>query len=124
MTTDLSPQLQEATQSLIEHLLASETFKRYQQAHTRINEDSESRTLMERLSSSQANIRQKQASGGVGQEELDALRLLQQRVLRDPVIMDYAQSQQEVIGLLRQINGEISQLLAFNFASFANHTTC
>ena len=78
MTTDLFPQLQGATQSLIEHLLASETFKRYQQTQARIDENSESRTLMERLSNAQANIRQKQASGGVGQAELDALRLLQQ----------------------------------------------
>lgn len=124
MTVDLSPQLQEATQSLIEHLLASETFKRYQQAQARIDENSESRTLMERLSNAQANIRQKQASGGVGQAELDALGLLQQRVLRDPIIMEYAQSQEQAIGLLRQVNDEISQLLGINFASFANHPTC
>jgi hypothetical protein len=38
--------------------------------------------------------------------------------------MTYAQSQQEAIHFLREINDEISQLLGINFASFANHSTC
>jgi cell fate (sporulation/competence/biofilm development) regulator YlbF (YheA/YmcA/DUF963 family) len=124
MQIALSLQLQEATQSLIDNLLASEAFMHYQEAHKLINEDSEARTLMERLSHSQATVRQKQASGNVGQAEIDSLRLLQQRVQRNSVIMKYAQSQQEAITFLREINGEISQLLGINFATFANHATC
>ena len=52
------------------------------------------------------------------------LRLIQQTVLRNTVILDYAQAQQEVVDFLREINGEISQLLGIDFASFANHATC
>ncbi len=117
-------ELQEATQSLIEHLLASEPFLNYQQARARFNEDADARTLLERLSHSQASLRQKQANGGVGQAEIDALRLLQQRVQRNPVIMDYAKSQEEAINFLREINNEISELLGINFASSANHASC
>lgn len=124
MLTTLSPQLQEAAQSFIDNLLASETLMRYQEAHKRINEDEEANTLMERLSNAQATVRQKQASGNVGQAEVDSLRLIQQSALRNPVILDYAQAQQEAVELLRQINGEISQLLGIDFASFANHATC
>jgi len=124
MQTVLSPQLQEATQSLIDNLLASELFMHYQEARKLINEDSEARTLMERISNSQATVRQQQTSGSVGQAEVDSLRLIQQRVLRNPVILDYAQSQQEAVDFLREINAEISQLLGIDFASFAKHATC
>lgn len=124
MLATLSPELQEATQSFIENLLASEAFMHYQDARKLMSEDEEARTLMERLSNAQATVRQKQASGNVGQAEVDSLRLIQQRALRNQVILDYAQSQQEAVEFLREINGEISQLLGIDFASFANHATC
>jgi cell fate (sporulation/competence/biofilm development) regulator YlbF (YheA/YmcA/DUF963 family) len=124
MWITLSPELQEATQSFIDNLLASEAFMHYQEARKLMSEDEEARTLLERLSHAQAAVRQQQASGNVGQAEVDSLRLIQQTALRNPVILDYAQSQQEAVEFLREINGEISQLLGIDFASFANHATC
>jgi cell fate (sporulation/competence/biofilm development) regulator YlbF (YheA/YmcA/DUF963 family) len=124
MQTILSPQLHEATQSLIDNLMASEAFTRYQQARALLHADPQAHALLEQLSQSQAGLRQKQASGGATQAEIDALRELQQKAQRDQVIMAYAQSQQAAINFLREINGDISQLLGINFASFANHATC
>jgi cell fate (sporulation/competence/biofilm development) regulator YlbF (YheA/YmcA/DUF963 family) len=124
MLTTLSPELQEATQSLSDHLLASEAFMHYQDARKLMSEDEEAHTLMERLSNAQATVRQQQSSGGVGHAEVDSLRLIQQRALHNPVILDYAQAQQEAVEFLREINGEISRLLGIDFASFANHATC
>jgi cell fate (sporulation/competence/biofilm development) regulator YlbF (YheA/YmcA/DUF963 family) len=124
MLMTLSPALQEATQSFLENLLASEAFMHYQEARKLMSEDAEARTLMERLSNAQATVRQQQVSGNVGQAEVDSLRLIQQTALRNTVILDYAQAQQEAVELLREINGEISQLLGIDFASFANHATC
>ncbi len=124
MQTDLSPRLQEATQSLIDNLLASEAFVRYQKAQASFKADQEACDLMDQLSKLQARLRQKQADGEVNQAEIDSLRLLQQRVQRNSVIMAYAQSQEDAVNFLRDINGEISQLLGMNFASFANHSTC
>jgi cell fate (sporulation/competence/biofilm development) regulator YlbF (YheA/YmcA/DUF963 family) len=79
---------------------------------------------MDQLAKSQACLSQMQSSGGVGQAEIDSLCLLQQRVQRNPVITAYAQSQEEAVNFLREVNGEISQLLGINFATFANHSTC
>ena len=124
MQTVSSPQLSEATQSLIDNLLASEAFSHYQQAHTRFNADNEAQALMDQLSKSQARVRQQQAKGSVNQAEIDSLRLFQQRAQRNPVIMEYIQSQQEAVNFLREINTEISELLGINFATFANHATC
>lgn len=124
MKIDLSPQLQEATKLLIEHLLGSEAFTQYQNARSDMDADQEARALMDQLGKSQARVRQMQAKGEVHQAEIDSLRLLQQRVLRNPLIMNYVGAQQEAVSLLRQINAEISELLGINFASFANHSTC
>ncbi len=104
MQTLLPSMLQEATQSFVDNLMSSEAFVRYRQARTNLEHDSEARTLLERLNHSQANLRQKQAGGDVNQAEIDSLRLLQQRAQRNQIIMEYAQSQQEAINFLREIN--------------------
>ena len=124
MQTVLSSQLQEATHLLIENLVASEVFIHYQRAQAQLNADSEAHALLNQLSQTQADLRKKQVKGGINQAEIDALRELQQKVQCNPVIIDYAQSQQEAINFLREINDEISQLLGTNFATFANHATC
>lgn len=124
MKIGLSPQLQEATKWLVEHLLASEAFTQYQNARHDMDSDQDAHALMDQLGKSQARVRQMQAKGEVNQAEIDSLRLLQQRVLRDPVILDYLGSQQEAVNLLRDVNREISELLGINFASFANHAAC
>jgi cell fate (sporulation/competence/biofilm development) regulator YlbF (YheA/YmcA/DUF963 family) len=89
-----------------------------------MKEDRQARTLLEQLSQAQADLRKKQANNGVTQAEIDTLRTLQEQVQHNNVIMTYAQTQQEAINFLREINDEISQLLGINFASFANHATC
>ena len=124
MQTILSPQMQEATHSLIDNLLASEAFIHYQQAHARFNADNEARALLEQLTQSQARVRQKQAKGEVNQADLDSMRMFQQRVQRNSTIMEYAQAQQEAVNFLREINNEISELLGINFAALANHAVC
>src|SRR5512143_244642 len=124
MQTALTSRMQEATQSLIDNLLASQAFVRYQQAHTRLSADSDARALLNQLAQSQAHLRQQQTSGGVTQAEIDSLRELQQKVQHNQVIMAYAQSQQEAVNFLREINNEIGGLLGINFASLANHATC
>ena len=124
MQAALSPQLQEATRALIENLLASEAFIHYQQAQSRLNEDHNASDLLRQLSQAQASLRQKQSQGKVAQTDIDELRELQAKVQRNRTIMNYAQSQQEAINFLREINAEISALLGINFATFANHSTC
>ena len=124
MKIELSSQLQEATMSLVEHLLASEAFTHYQSAHSAMDSDQEAHALMNQLGKSQARVRQMQTKGEVNQAEVDSLRLLQQRVMRNSVILDYIGAQNEAVNLLRDVNREISELLGVDFASFAKHSTC
>ena len=124
MQTPLPQYLEEATRSLIENLLASEAFVRYQTAQRRMNDSPEARDLLGELSQAQAKLRQGQTNGSMTQAEVDALRELQQRVRSSRVIMDYVESQQVAVSFLREINAEINNLLGINFATFANHSTC
>ncbi len=124
MDTILSSSLQEATDALIGNILASGTFVRYRQTQAWLNEDQQAHALLEQLSQTQADLRKKQSNGGVTQAEIDYLRTLQEQVQNNKVIMTYAQSQQEAVNFLREVNDEISQLLGVNFATFANHATC
>lgn len=124
MQTVLNPFMQEAAETLIGNLLASQAFVRYQRAQTRLNEDSNARSLLEQFSKAQANLRRMQASGSVTQSEIEALHAIQEQVQSNHMIMDYAQAQQEAVNFLREINAEISQLLGIDFASFTNRATC
>lgn len=124
MPTLLTPAMHEATEALASNLLASEAFVRYQQARRRLDQDEEARALLDQLVQTQASLRQKQADRSLTQAEIDAMRGLQEQVQRNKVVMTYAETQQEAINFLRQINQEISQLLGINFAVFAGRSTC
>jgi cell fate (sporulation/competence/biofilm development) regulator YlbF (YheA/YmcA/DUF963 family) len=124
MQTILNPTMHDAAEALMINLRTSEVFIRYQQAQNHLREDHQANILLKQLNQAQVDLRKQQANGGVTQAEIDALRTLQEQVQQNKIIMTYAQSQQEAIKLLREIDNEISQLLGINFASFANHATC
>lgn len=120
----LSPKLQQVTENLIENLLASDAFLSYQQSQAAMNSDPRARSLLERLSALQGELRHKQISNAVTQSDVDELRTVQGQVQANSAIMAYAQSQQEAVNFLREINAEISQLLGVDFAVLAKQTTC
>jgi cell fate (sporulation/competence/biofilm development) regulator YlbF (YheA/YmcA/DUF963 family) len=121
---NLSPDLHEAMDSLIQNLLASKPFLLYQQSQTRLEANNQARSLLEQLSMLQSHLRQKQVDGGVSQAEIEELRDLQAQVQANAAIMAYVQSQLEAVNFLREINQEISQLLGVDFALLARATTC
>ena len=123
-TLNFPPDLYEATDSLIQNLLASEPFLAYHQSKARLESDPQARGLLERLSALQSGIRRKQTSGDITQVEIEELRAVQHQVQANTTIMAYAQSQQEAVNFLREINQEISQLLGMDFASLARAITC
>jgi len=80
--------------------------------------------LLEQLSAAQAELRTRQMSGSVIQNDIDALRALQGEVQSNRVIRNYAQTQQAAIAFLPQVNQEISQLLGLDFASLVLPANC
>lgn len=123
-TATLPQELHQATENLIENLLASEAFLVYQQSRVVMNSDSEARGLLDLLSTLQAALRHKQNANNVTQTDVEELRAIQEQVQANAVIMAYAQSQQSAVNFLREINMEISQTLGVDFAALAKQNTC
>ncbi len=123
-TVKLSSELYQATDNLIQNLLASEAFLKYQQSLVAMNSDSEAHGLLELLSTLQAGLRHKQNANNVTQTDVEELRAIQEQVQANPAIMSYAQSQQKAVNFLREVNQEISQTLGVDFAALAKKNTC
>ena len=123
-TINLSPELHEATDNLIQNLLASEAFLMYQQSQTTMNSDSEAHGLLELLSTIQAGLRHKQNANNVTETDVEELRAIQTQVQGNTTIMAYSQSQQNAVNFLREANQEISQTLGVDFAALAKQNTC
>ncbi len=118
------PDLMAATQVLAENLLASEPFVIYQRASARFNADPQARGLIEQLSQAQADLRRHQTSRAVTQADVDQLRALQRDVQSNPVIIDYAVTQQAAVAYLREINQVISELIGSDFVALAKRPGC
>lgn len=123
-TTPLPLELHQATDNLIENLLASEAFLVYQQSQVIMNSDSEARGLLDLLSTLQAALRHKQNTNSVTQTDVEELHTIQEQVQANAVIMAYAQSQQSAVNFIREINMEITEILGMDFASLAKQSTC
>jgi cell fate (sporulation/competence/biofilm development) regulator YlbF (YheA/YmcA/DUF963 family) len=123
-TVKLPLELSQATDSLIQNLLASEAFLTYHQSLAKMKSDSQACALLDQLSALQTGLRHKQKSNSVTPSDLDELRTAQAQVQANAVIMEYAQSQQDAVNFLREINQEISQLLGVDFAALAKQSTC
>jgi len=80
---------------------------------------------LEKLGALQSGLRRKQQGhDSVTQSDIDELRAVQAQVQANAVILAYAQSQQEAVNFLREVNEEISQLLGVDFAVLAKQNTC
>jgi cell fate (sporulation/competence/biofilm development) regulator YlbF (YheA/YmcA/DUF963 family) len=118
------PELLNVTIALANSLSTSEPFLLYQQAQTRLNNDSNARFLLENIAHAQSTLRKKQAKNEVERADIDQLRALQKEAQENTVIMEYSQAQQKAVACLREINTEISQLIGINFASLARRSSC
>jgi cell fate (sporulation/competence/biofilm development) regulator YlbF (YheA/YmcA/DUF963 family) len=117
-------ELNQAMENLIENLLASEAFLTYQQSLAAMNSDSDAHSLLDLLSTLQTALRHKQSANSVTQTDIEELRTIQTQVQANPIIIAYAQSQQNAINFLREVNREISQVLGVDFAALAKQNTC
>ncbi len=120
----LPPNLLEATETLALTLLAAEPVVAYHRAKAQLDSDSEARDLLERFSTAQRDLRQRQGNGGVTEADMGRLRTLQRAVQSNRVIMEYAETQQAAIAFLPTVNQEISQLIGMDFASLAGPGSC
>jgi cell fate (sporulation/competence/biofilm development) regulator YlbF (YheA/YmcA/DUF963 family) len=120
----LPDKVRAALEQLVVSLRQAEPLAAYYQAETNLHADAASVELLERFVSAQNHLRRQQASGDLTQAEMERLRLLQTQVKANVLILTYAQSQQEALAYLPEINYEISQLLGLDFAAMAGPSGC
>jgi cell fate (sporulation/competence/biofilm development) regulator YlbF (YheA/YmcA/DUF963 family) len=121
---NLSPELDKATDALIENLLASEPFLAYQKSRTQYKSDLHACALIERFSALQAALRRNQNYGNVTQSDIKELGVVQTEIQSNTILIEYTKNQQAAASFLLEINQEISQLLGVDFASLAKQSNC
>jgi len=116
----LNPTVEAAAREFALKLRASPPIVAFWQTKERLEADEEAQRLLAELQQRQQALMLKQQNGsGITQEEIDALRRLQQAAQHNPVIMAYVQAQQQAQAFLPDVNMEISQLLGFDFGGLA-----
>lgn len=111
-----------AVSELIENLVQSEPFLKYQEAQNKLQADPEAMRLLAELSEMQQNIRAQQYAGNFSEEDLSQLRKLQSEVYTQDVIQEHGYAQELAVAFLREVNQEISSLIGVDFASLARRS--
>lgn len=124
MNRILPSTLQTAAEELAESLAAAEPIAAYLRAKERLDADPQARALLDRLASTQSELRVRQATGALTPSDITSLRDLQRQVQANSAIMDYVTTQQAATAYLLEINQEISLLIGMDFASLAGAASC
>jgi cell fate (sporulation/competence/biofilm development) regulator YlbF (YheA/YmcA/DUF963 family) len=120
----MDERLQQAAERLGQVLRASVPVRAHFDASANLEADAEATSLLDAITQHQAELRVKQNDGGVTEADIDALSALQFRVQTQPSIATYLETNQDLRALLSQVNREISQLLAVDFAGLARKSGC
>ncbi len=120
----LTPDMVTATASLGVNLRQAEPVVLYHLARETLEASPEATGLLKRLSETQANVRTRQTRGEVTPEDMAGLRAVQREVQTNPVIRQFAQTQQAALGYLREVNHDISELLGTDFGALAKKPGC
>jgi cell fate (sporulation/competence/biofilm development) regulator YlbF (YheA/YmcA/DUF963 family) len=113
----LPAELWEATSMLIGNLVQSEPFLRFKEAEKTMKEDKGASRILSDFNELQRNLRAKQLSGPISEEDIKQLRAFQGAIYSNAIIQDYLQAQATAVAFLQEVNTEISQLLGVDFAS-------
>lgn len=116
----MNPTVERAAREFALTLRAAPPVAAFWQANARLEADAEAQRLLTEIQARRQSLMLKQQNGrGVAQEEIDALRQLQEEAQRNQVIRDYLQAQQQAQAFLPEVNMQISQLLGFDFGALA-----
>ncbi len=113
--------LNEALGRLIEQLTSSEALARFRNAEQAMMNSAEAIALLNQLAQAQQKVNQQKANGSPAQADLNHLYTLQNQVAEHPLIQEYEYSREVWMGLIRQVNQEISQNIGLDYAALTRH---
>lgn len=112
-------QLKLVAEEFVRYLKSSQPVKEFQMVQGVYQNNPEVKKLREEYISLSQKFQQKQSSGTLTQEDINAIRKIQTSLSRHPVTERYAQAQQTMVTMLQECNDAMSEVLGFDFAATA-----
>ena len=123
-TTMTAPDLRAAAEALAASLERSGPLASYREAEARLDADDVAKLTMGRLAEAQRDVRSRQQERAVTRDDIQRLRAAQQEAFENPVIERFASARQRALDYLPSVNGVISELIGWDFASMAGSGGC
>ncbi len=120
----LTPELQQAVQTLNAALKESPPLRMYTAALVKMEADPSATGLLDELQRVQADLRVRQSNGSITHEDTARLRQLQADVQAHPKIAAFLAADQEAKTYLPVVNNLISDLIGIDFASLGRIKGC
>lgn len=117
--TLMSHEIKDAARSLAEQILAAQAFRDFENSRELLTSNLEAMSLLRKLEEAQENLNQIALQREVTDEDFAEIEKVRQKAFAHPVILSYFQAQDRLVLLLQEINGEMSTILGFDFASSA-----
>lgn len=117
--TFVSHEIKDAARSLAERILATQPFQDFENSRELLTSNLEAMGLLRKLEEAQENLNQIALQREITDNDFAEMEKIRQKAFAHPVILAYFQAQDRLVSLLQEINGEMSAILGFDFASSA-----
>lgn len=115
----ISTELQNAADAFVTALETDESISAFREAKRRFDRNEELKALRTTYSERLPELQRKQADGTLTQEDINALRSLQEKVNGHPVTVEMLRTQEQATKVLHKSNSTISEILGFDFSATA-----
>jgi cell fate (sporulation/competence/biofilm development) regulator YlbF (YheA/YmcA/DUF963 family) len=124
MLDRLPSNVETAAKTLVESLLQSPTMVDVQQAKRSLDEDAETQALLKRYSAAQTDLRSRQGSDSITQQDINSLRELQLQVQTNSKVIAFVEAQRFARFLLDETSSELSDALGLDFTAMSAASCC
>jgi cell fate (sporulation/competence/biofilm development) regulator YlbF (YheA/YmcA/DUF963 family) len=117
--TDVGTVVIEASKKFARAIAESSEFRNYEEAVTAFRGDAEAETLLTEFQEAQRRHRMMGSWGGLTPNDGKNIQELQKRVLENPILHRYFESQETVLVLLKALDVLLRSKMEFDFAVIA-----
>lgn len=95
----------------------SAQFWRYKKISEKIVKDQEAQRLFSEFQAVQQMLQMTQSWGRASDKDIEHLERMKNQLFANPTLKEYLESQEDLVGMLKELNDFISENLGFNFAN-------
>jgi cell fate (sporulation/competence/biofilm development) regulator YlbF (YheA/YmcA/DUF963 family) len=115
----ISTEPQNAADVFVTALETDESISAFREAKRRFDQNEELKALRTTYSERLPELQRKQADGTLTQEDINAMRSLQEKINGHPVTVEMLRTQEQATKVLQESNSTISEILGFDFSATA-----